>query len=225
MGMMCGTIERLIESGMARLTPERCAEVEEFERRQREHEREDRYRRNVPERYWRERLDTYSAASDEQRVALAAALSFAEDARNGKFRTLLLLGSVGTGKTHLACGIVRECGGLYRTAAGIAGEIRGARSFSARETEAEIIGRYASARLLVVDEIGRGMSATEEQYMLYNVINGRYNTRKPTVLVSNKAKREFLGYVGIAAADRLTESAQTVEFTGGSYRASKRHEA
>lgn len=58
--------------------------------------------------------------------------------------------------------------------------------------------------------------AAEEQYMLYQIINERYNRRKPTVLISNQTKKN-LQYIGIAAADRLTESAQVVELTGKSY--------
>ena len=72
---------------------------------------------------------------------------------------------------------------------------------------------------MVIDEIGRGVEATEEQYMLYQIINERYNRRKPTILISNQTKKGFLNYIGIAAADRLTESAQVVEFTWQSYRA------
>ena len=41
------------------------------------------------------------------------------------------------------------------------------------------------------DEIGRGISATDEKYMLYQIINARYNTRKPTVLISNFTKADF----------------------------------
>ena len=67
--------------------------------------------------------------------------------------------------------------------------------------------------------------AADEQYMLYQIINERYNRRKPTVLISNQNKKDFLNYVGIAAADRLTESAQVVEFTGKSYRGEIRRES
>lgn len=202
--------------------PERDSKVAEFERRMLEAGRTERYRKTVPERYWNESLDTYVADTEERKAAAEKARAFAQGARSGGFLTLILLGSVGTGKTHLACGIIRECGGLYRLAPAMCEEIRRAKSFGARETEADILDRYGRAGLLVIDEIGRGIAAAEEQYMLYQAINERYNRRKPTVLISNQSKKDFLEYVGIAAADRLTESAQSVEFTGGSYRATLR---
>ena len=72
---------------------------------------------------------------------------------------------------------------------------------------------------MIIDEIGRSNSALDEQYIIYQIINERYNRRKPTVLISNQTKKEFLEYVGVATADRLSESAEVIELTGKSYRA------
>ena len=218
------TIGNLFKIDMSQFTPERDAAIAEHERRQAEKERTERYRRTVSERYWSENIDTYRTDTEERHNAKAKAESFIHAVKCGKFQTLIFLGAVGTGKTHLASGIVYECGGLYRLASAIVEEIRRAKSFTAKESEAEILDNYGSARLLVIDEIGRGVVAAEEQYMLYQIINERYNRRKPTILISNQTKKDFLNYVGIAAADRLTESAQVVEFTGKSYRGEIRRE-
>ena len=199
--------------------------VEEMERKQAEAEKLARYKKTVPERYWKESFETYGAETDEQKNALEQSRLFLEAVKCGKFCTLIMLGTVGTGKTHLACGIVREYGGLYRLAPNIVEEIRRAKSFTAKETEADLLENYGREKLLVIDEIGRGVAGTDEQYMLYQIINERYNRRKPTVLISNQPKRDFLNYIGIAAADRLTESAKTVEFKGQSYRATLRRNA
>ena len=198
---------------------ERDEEIQAWEKAQELRQKKECYQRQVPERYWSESIDTYKTDTEERRKAKAKAESFIQAVKCEKFQTLVFLGAVGTGKTHLASGIVYECGGLYRLAPAIVEEIRRAKSFSARETEADILDFYGRASLLVIDEIGRGVAAAEEQYMLYQIINERYNRRKPTVLISNQTKKDFLNYVGIAAADRLTESAQVVEFAGQSYRA------
>lgn len=215
-------IHELLKFDMAAIAPKSDAEIAEYERRLADEEREERYRRQVPERYRSESLDTYRTDTDERRKAAETAREFARAAKCGSFRTLLLLGSAGTGKTHLACGILRECGGIYRLSSEIAAEMRIARSYNSRETEEYIVERNGRARLLVIDEIGRGISADEERYALYRIIDERYNRRRPTVLVSNKTKMGFLEYVGIAAADRLTESANVAEFAGRSYRAELR---
>ena len=203
----------------------RDEEIKAREKAQELRQKKERYQRQIPERYWSENIDTYKTDTEERHNAKAKAESFIHAVKCGKFQTLMFLGAAGTGKTHLASGIVYECGGLYRLAPAIIEEIRRAKSFTAKETEAGILENYGSARLLVIDEIGRGVVAAEEQYMLYQIINERYNRRKPTVLISNQNKKDFLNYVGIAAADRLTESAQVVEFTGKSYRGEIRRES
>ena len=197
---------------------ERDTEIQAWEKAQELRQKKERYQRQVPERYWSESIDTYKTDTEERRKAKAKAESFIEAVKCGKFQTLILLGSVGTGKTHLASGIIYECGGLYRLAPAIVEEIRRAKSFTAKETEADILDTYGRASLLVIDEIGRGVAATEEQYMLYQIINERYNRRKPTVLISNQTKKDFLQYIGIAAVDRLVETAEIWELNGESYR-------
>ena len=205
------------------MTPEEIAEhdaeIERRERQQAAQEKIERYQKSgVPERYFKESLDTYKITNEMQATAAKAATNFLHAVKCGEFKSLIIIGNAGTGKTHLACGLIREAGGQYRTAPEIVEEMRRAKSFTAAETEAEIIDYYGRVKLLVIDEIGRGISATEEKYLIYQLVNARYNTRKPTVLISNLGKSDFLQYIGVAAADRLVESAEILEMNGESYR-------
>ena len=209
----------ILNIDFSQYSAERDAEIAEMERKQAEREKIERYKRQAPARYWNESIDTYKAETEAQIKAKTATQDFINAVDCGVFCSLIFIGTVGTGKTHLALSIIRECGGMYRLSPNIVEELRRAKSFTAKESEAEILENYGNARLLVIDEIGRGVVAAEEQYMLYQIINERYNRRKPTILISNQTKKDFLNYIGIAAADRLTESAQVVEFTWQSYRA------
>lgn len=196
------------------------AEVMRQIKAQEQRDANERYRKSgVPERYWQQGLDTYKVSNDMQKAALIGAKNFTTDIQRGEFKSFVMIGNAGTGKTHLACGILREYGwGLYRTAPDIVEELRRAKSFTALETEASIIRNYGQTPLLIIDEIGRGIAATDEKYMLYQVLNARYNARKPTVLISNHKKTDFLQYIGVATADRLIESAELVEMNGESFR-------
>ena len=187
-------------------------------------ERAKRYKASgVPERYLDEGLNTYNVKNEMQKTAKEAALKYLQEIKCGAFKSLVFIGNAGTGKTHLACGIIRNFDGAkYKSAPEIVEEIRQAKSFTSHETEAEIISYYGRVPLLVIDEIGRGIAATDEKYMLYQVLNARYNTRRPTVLISNFSKSDFLQYIGVAAADRLVESADIIELRGDSYRAELR---
>lgn len=208
---------------LQKMTPEEIAahdaEIERREAQQAQREKYERYTKSgAPERYWNESLDTYRINNDMQATAAKAATNFLHAVKCGEFKSLVLIGSAGTGKTHLACAIVRETRGKYRTAPDIVEELRRAKSYTSDETEEEIINYYGHVPLLVIDEIGRGIAATDEKYMLYQILNARYNTRKPTLLISNHKKTDFLQYIGAAAADRLVESAEIYELTGESYR-------
>ena len=205
------------------MTPEEIAardeEVKRLEEKYAEEEREARFRKTVPERYWGETFDTYEVKNEMQKKALQSVRAFKSAIERDGFKTLVMLGSPGVGKTHLACSLIREHeGGKYRKAPDIIEELRRAKSFTADETEEQIVNYYGRVPLLVIDEIGRGINATDEKYMIYQVLNARYNTRRPTVLISNHNKADFLAYVGVAAADRLVESAEIIELEGESYR-------
>ena len=194
-------------------------EMAKLEEKQAQYDKLERYQKSgVPERYFTEALDTYKITNEMQATAAKAATNFLHAVKCGEFKSLVMIGNAGTGKTHLACGIIREAGGKYRTAPEIVEEMRRAKSFTANDTEADIIDYYSHISLLVIDEIGRGIAATDEKYMLYQILNARYNTRKPTVLISNFTKADFLQYIGVAAADRLVESAEIWELNGESYR-------
>ena len=206
-----------------KMTPEeikaRDEEMAKLEEKQAQREKLERYEKSgVPERYFTESLDTYKINNEMQATAAKAATNFLHAVKCGEFKSLVMIGNAGTGKTHLACAIIREAGGKYRTAPDIVEEMRRTKSFSANETEGDIIDYYGRVKLLVIDEIGRGISATDEKYMIYQLVNARYNTRKPTVLISNLGKSDFLQYIGVAAADRLVESAEVWELNGESYR-------
>ena len=212
---ICGHLRNMTQEEMAA----HDAEIERQERQQAEREKLERYEKSgVPERYFKESLDTYKINNEMQATAAKAATNFLHAAKCGEFKSLVMLGNAGTGKTHLSCAILRELGGVYRIAPDILEEMRRAKSFTAAETEAEIIDYYGRVKLLVIDEIGRGISATDEKYVIYQLVNARYNTRKPTVLISNLGKSDFLQYIGVAAADRLVESAEICELKGESYR-------
>lgn len=180
-----------------------------------EAEKAARYRDSVPFRYWDEGFETFRVNTDGQQELFDTAFRYAKETAAGGCGNLLLLGSPGTGKTHLACAVIRECGGLYRLASQIEDELLLARSFASRETPEDVLSRYGRARLLVIDEAGREGGGRD---MLYRVINARYNERRPTVIISNLDKESFAKFAGLAAMDRLLENLTTVEAKGKSFR-------
>lgn len=205
------------------MTPEeikaRDEEIERADAEAAEKTKQERYEKSgTPRRYWSENLDTYKIKTEAQRKAAAAVTDFITAIKAGRSRILVLLGPVGTGKTHLCCAAIREVGGRYMTAAEMIEEIRHAKAFSAEATEKQIIEKYAGSTISVMDEVGRGINAVDEKYMLYAYVNALYNLNGSGIITSNFTKSDFINYVGAAVTDRLVENGVIIELSGSSYR-------
>jgi DNA replication protein DnaC len=179
----------------------------------------------IGERYFTENFDTFIPRGKDEQNLLENLRLFALEVKAGKFATVKLLGNVGTGKTHLAAAVLRETGGIYRVSDAIVNEVREAERFDVKEDKEKVIQRYATCSFLVIDEIGRCEYPEREKHILYRIINGRYENRLPTLLISNFNKMKFADFVGAATTDRLNESCQTYELTGSSYRTTIREQS
>ncbi len=55
--------------------------------------------------------------------------------------------------------------------------------------------------------------------ILFEVINTRYESMKPTIIISNLALNELAGFIGERVIDRMNDGGGcTLTFTWGSYR-------
>ena len=83
----------------------------------------------------------------------------------------------------------------------------------------EQIKKYISLDLLVIDEIGVQHGTDDERVLLYQVIDGRYNNIKPTIIISNSKNPVDDGYLDLRTIDRLKEGGGfSITFSGESYR-------
>lgn len=143
-------------------------------------------------------------------------------------RSLIFTGAPGTGKTMLACAIAKavlESGrtAKYATAYRLAGDVKETYGRST-ESERDVIRRYVAPDLLVLDEIGMQYGTDTERLALWEVINGRYESVKPTILVSNLTLPEMAEYVGDRVIDRMRENGGAVlAFTWESFRKGGTH--
>ena len=200
--------------------PECITENEErIDREQKEerkrHEREDLERRGIRGRMLDMTFEAYQATTPEQSAALERCTQYAD----GLDGNLLLIGSVGTGKTHLGVAIARSNDrGEYTTLMRMIRDIRRAYSKDENVSEQGIIDKWASRRLLVIDEIGVQHATNAEQLLVYEVINDRYIQSLPTVLISNETVDGMTEILGERVMDRLAENGRVVAFTWDSYR-------
>ncbi|MBI6911672.1 ATP-binding protein [Pseudomonas palleroniana] len=174
----------------------------------------------IPDRFMCCTLDNWSADTPSQIQALAACSGFVE-AFEENFtvgRSAMLLGTVGTGKTHLGAAmlqaVIRQHAhaglrGLYATAGSIIRDVKA--TFGNRgRAEADVYADLIYPDLLVIDEVGVQHGSDFERQVLFEVINGRYEKVKPTIVVSNLGVTELRQCLGDRAVDRLRDKSGIV---------------
>ncbi len=131
--------------------------------------------------------------------------------------SLLIVGSVGTGKTYQSYGAIRAlvvsgayCGWLFTTAADCYASLRPRPGV---DSEAEF-ERYAKAGLLVVDDLGAAKNSEWTEEINYRLINHRYEHERPTLITSNVPPKQLTDALGARVASRLAEMTTQVVLKG-----------
>jgi len=181
----------------------------------------------IPERFRDRRLQTFMASTDAQRRALDFAQGYARDfdaaLRTG--RCALFIGKPGTGKTHLAVGIgmhVMKHGShsvLFTTVMRAVRRVKDTWARGSAESESDAVAALVFPDLLILDEVGVQFGSDTERLILFDVLNERYERRRPTLLLSNLAVDEVKTYLGERIFDRLREDGgEAVVFDWDSHR-------
>lgn len=172
----------------------------------------------IPLRFSGRGLDTFEAALTGQKQALTAARSYVQALTDGCTggRGLVFSGRPGTGKTHLAAGILQAVlpgrRGRYMTAPDLIRSVRATWRPESPEREDEVLERLTAFDVLVVDEVGVNSGTDNEQTILFELIDRRYRALMPTILVTNQDKAGLQRSLGERSFDRLTETARWVTF-------------
>lgn len=137
---------------------------------------------------------------------------------------LVLCGTPGTGKTHLACAIgnqLIESGKtvLFTGCLQAISKVKETWRHGCKDTERDVIERYVALDLLILDEVGVQFGSEAEKIIMFQIINRRYEEVKPTIIIANLTKEELSGYLGERVVDRLGENGGPVlAFDWESYR-------
>lgn len=167
----------------------------------------------IPYRYLEKTIDSFVADTDLKAKVLAGCKEYSENfkAHYDAGRCLIMMGKPGTGKTHLAVGIVHhvitntKATAVYGTVSSIIQDVKGSFDRDSEYTEKQAYDRYKTPNLLVIDEAGATKATEFELSCLFNIINARYENTTPTIVVSNLTASELPNALGERAVDRLRE--------------------
>lgn len=181
----------------------------------------------IPERFQARSLKTFVAETPEQAAALQFAAEYADNfdqvLKTG--RCALFVGRPGTGKTHLAVGIALRImhrdgrTALFTTVQRAIRRIKDTWARDSEQTETQVIQSLTFPDLLILDEVGVQFGSKFEKDMLFDILNERYEKRRPTILLSNESDASVREYLGVRVFDRLREDGgQLVPFEWESHR-------
>lgn len=178
----------------------------------------------IPPRFADRRLDTFTVQSNGQGKALCVAQQYVNDFDKTSGQSLIFCGGVGAGKTHLAVGIAheliaRQCMCIFTSVIGAIRSVKETYSRNSDATEREALDALIKPDLLILDEVGVQFGSDAEKLILFEIINGRYENMKSTIVISNLAMDKLSEYLGERVVDRLREGGgKMVVFDWPSYR-------
>lgn len=180
----------------------------------------------IPPRFKNKTLENYVATKPWQQKAKKVIQGYVDnlDDNLNNGRNIILIGGVGTGKTHLSIALLKAVienggAGIFLTASDLFLNIRETWTRTSEISTIERIRLFVDLDFLVIDEIGVQRGTDNEREILFSIINARYNNLKPTVLLSNLSLEEVKKYIGERTFDRLKEDGgQLIVLNGESYR-------
>jgi DNA replication protein DnaC len=200
----------------------------------------------IPKRYEHCELSNFEFDGPHRGLAPArmAACRFVEEypvENNG----LLIIGSIGAGKTHLAVGIIKELSKskgvscLFYDYRELLKQIQNSYNDSVKATELEVLRPVFETEVLVLDELG-AVKPTEWVWDTVSLIlNTRYNDKRTTIITTNfadepgqdviptsefgraqrSARKETLGdRIGERMRSRLHEMCRVIKMEGEDFR-------
>ena len=144
------------------------------------------------------RIVANGSLSEDEHRALASTHAYVQrwSERERPDGWLLLMGSCGVGKTHLAVAAAAERQNrgddiFFATVVDLLDQLRGAFSDDSPIAHADLLQRIRTAQLLVLDDMGSERHTPFAEDKLFQIINYRYEERLPTIVTTSAFPAEL----------------------------------
>jgi len=152
-------------------------------------------------------FDDYICTNEGQHKAKNDCVRYVENFPTDK--SLIMVGGVGTGKTLLASAMIDHLVDNNRCeiikVIDLIRHLKSTWSKDSDKSEEKIIDYYCGLDLLILDEVGSQFGSDTEKLFIFDIIDGRYQDMKPTILISNLDIDGIKDAIGERCVDRLCE--------------------
>jgi len=167
----------------------------------------------VDKRYWKATLDDFQVWPDQPDLYPQVIHALQND------RGLVLYGTVGNGKSHMAVAILRTFLDVGRNARitktrDLLFEIQATFGRTDGPTTEKVVARYRDCGLFVLDDVGTEKQTEWSRDVFYAILDAGYSNFAPIVLTANLRLAQLRTHLGPRLHSRLTEVCAFVEFTG-----------
>lgn len=183
----------------------------------------------VPPRYADATMDGWVLTDERQEALLVQARLIAENFGQIHMvtgRNIAISGNAGSGKTYLAVAMAKEIGKTHRVryVRSIRELIREQRESwrdGAVKPESECMEDFVWWGLLIIDEFGKGADSRADRDFLYELLNMRYDSKKPTMIITNFTWKMLADFMGEQLYGRMIlEDCDKLTMAWPSYRGS-----
>jgi len=152
-------------------------------------------------------FDDYICTNEGQTKAKNDCMRYFEGFPSDK--SMIMVGGVGTGKTLLASAGIDSIIDKHKCeiikTIDVVRELKASWSKDNENTEEGLIKYFVGLDLLVLDEVGSQFGSDTEKLFIFDIIDGRYQDMKPTILISNLDIDGIKECIGERCVDRLRE--------------------
>lgn len=166
-------------------------------------------------------FETYNPTNSELEKAKKICARYAENFSKNNPVNLLLFGTYGVGKSHLAVSIVKrilekEFSTLFISTPKLLGKLRSTYNKDSDLSETQLIGYLNEVDCLVIDDLGAEKNSDWAMERLFEIIDGR--SGKHTIYTTNFTPDDLKNAIGPRNFSRVMEDTHIIQMNGKDFR-------